>query len=118
MKQILLAITLFAATIYSCNTTQGLANIEPKSGIMELPAKGEFRIWNNKEHGSFSVTLTNASPTQSCELYTVTSSGREKWVSPSLLANSKLTVTIPANGHLFVKNFNPNILPITYSIAE
>lgn len=118
MKQIILAAILFTATFTSCNTTQSLANIEPKKGTLQLPAKGEFRIWNNKEHGSFSVTLTNASATQSCELYTVSSSGKEKWVSPSLLANSELTITIPANGHLFVKNFTGNALPVLYKIHE
>lgn len=118
MKQIFLAALLFTAAFMSCNTTQNLANIEPKKGTLQLPAKSEFRIWNNKEHAAFSVTLTNSSVTQSCELYIVNSGGREKWVSPSLLANSKLTITIPQNGHLFVKNFNGNMLPITYSIAE
>ncbi len=118
MKQIFLAVLFFAATFMSCNTTQSLLNIEPKKGTLQLPAKGEFRIWNNKEHAAFSVTLANSSVTQSCELYTVNSSGREKWVSPSLLANSELTITIPQNGHLFVKNFNDNVLPINYSITE
>lgn len=118
MKKILFTAVLFTAIMISCNSTQNLANIEPKNGTMELPAKGELRIWNNQEHTSFSVTLINASATQSCELYTVNSSGKEKWVSPSLLAKSKLTVTIPSNGHLFVKNFNNNLLPVTYSIAK
>ena len=118
MKQFFLAAILFTATLYSCNTTQGLVNIEPKKGTIQLPAKGEFRIWDKTKHGSFSVILTNASKTQSCELYTVSSSGREKWINPSLLANSELTIIIPANGHLFVKNFNGNVLPIDYIINE
>jgi hypothetical protein len=118
MKQILLLITILSATIFSCNTTQGIANIEPKKGTMLLPAKGEFRIWDNKKHGSFSVTLTNSSASQSCELYTVNSNGKEKWVNPSLLANSELAITIPADGRLFIKNFNENTLPITYIITE
>jgi hypothetical protein len=118
MKQILFAVILITTTIFSCNTTQGVTNIEPRKGTMLLPAKGEFRIWDNKEHGSFSVTLINSSATQSCELYTVNRNGKEKWVNPSLMASSELTITIPANGHLFIKNFNENVLPITYSIAE
>lgn len=118
MKKILLAAFLFTVTFMSCNTTQNLANIEPKKGILELPAKGELRIWNDKEHAAFLVRLTNSSKTQSCELYTVNSSGKEKWINPSLLANSELTITIPQNGHLFVKNFNETVLPITYNIAE
>jgi hypothetical protein len=118
MKQLLLAVILFTTTLLSCNSAQNLASIEPKKGILELPAKGELRIWNKQEHAAFSVTLTNSSATQSCELYTVSSSGKEKWVNPSLLANSELTITIPKNGHLFVKNFNDNVLPITYAVNE
>ncbi len=81
-------------------------------------ARGEFRIWKDMEHGSFTVTLTNSSPNQSVELYKVKSSGKEKWISPSLLANSSQEVTIPADGHLFIKNFNDNTFTITYKIAE
>ena len=109
---------LFYTVLTACNTSQNLASIEPKSGTLQLPAKGELRIWDKAGHGSFLVTLTNPSKTQSCELYTVNSSGKEKWINPSLLAGSKLTVTIPQNGHLFIKNFNDNLLPVTYRVNE
>jgi uncharacterized membrane protein YphA (DoxX/SURF4 family) len=118
-KPVIATVLLMAlVTFNSCNTSQNLASIEPKSGNLQLPAKGEFRIWDKTEHGSFSVTLANPSKNQSCELYTVNSSGKEKWVSPSLLANSELTITIPKNGHLFIKNFNDNLLPVTYKVNE
>jgi hypothetical protein len=118
MKQ-LFAILLISSTIFSsCSSSQGITNIVPKSGSIEIPAKGEFRMWKDVKHGSFTVTLTNSSPNQSVELYKVKSDGNEKWISPSLLANSSQEITIPADGHLFVKNFNPNTFTITYKIAE
>jgi hypothetical protein len=95
-----------------------MANIQPKSGFFDLPAKGEFRAWKEVTHPSFTVTLTNSSPNQSCEIYYVKSSGKEKWINPSLLANSTLNVHIPANGHLFIKNFNDNVLRISYQVNE
>ena len=95
-----------------------MATIQPKSGTMELPAKGEFRIWRGLTHPSFSVTLTNSSTTQSCEVYKVTGNGNEKWVSPSLQAGKTIMLTVPLNGHLFFKNSNNNILKIDYKVEE
>jgi hypothetical protein len=118
MKKLLFALFAISTIAFSCTSTGSLANIQPKSGTIELPEKGEFRIWEGIAHPSFSVTLTNPSETQSCELYTVKSSGKEKWISPSLKAGKSLTITIPANGHLFFKNFNPNVLKIDYKIEE
>ena len=102
----------------SCKTTASLTAIEPKTGTMELPAKGEYRMWRNIEHTGFLVTLTNPSATQSCEVYKVTANGNEKWVSPSLMAGKELTISIPENGHLFLKNFNGNILKIDYRVSD
>ncbi len=116
MKKLILAAVIAAAAFASCNSSRSMATIEPKSGNIELPAKGELRIWKNTQHPSFRVMLTNNAPQQSCEVYTVQSSGVEKWVSPSLVANSTLTVTVPADGHLFFKNFNPNTLTILYKV--
>jgi hypothetical protein len=96
--------------------SRNLVNIEPKSGTIEIPAKGEFRIWKGIEHTSFTVKLINSDLKQSVELYTVKSDGAEKWVSPSLLANSSLEVSIPADGHLFIKNFNPNTFKVKYEV--
>ncbi len=102
----------------SCQSTKNLLKIEPKSGQLEIPAKGELRVWNQVEHSGFVVILTNTNPTQSCELYSVKSDGTEKWISPSLLANSTESVSIPENGHLFIKNFNPNVLTIQFKVKE
>ncbi len=118
MKQLFAILLLCSSVFIGCSSSHSITNIEPKNGSIEIPAKGEYRMWQNVQHGSFTVTLTNASPNQSVELYQVKSDGNEKWVSPSLLANSSLDVTIPADGHLFIKNFNSNTFTITYKIAE
>ncbi|MDZ7877059.1 MAG: hypothetical protein U5L45_05285 [Saprospiraceae bacterium] len=107
---------LFITSLVACSFTSNSKGIEPKTGKFEVPAKGEFRMWKDVSHARFSVTLVNPSPNQSCEIYYVKSNGNEKWVNPSLLANSKLTVSIPADGHLFIKNFNPNALTISYEM--
>ena len=119
MKNLISSAIIFATMlISSCNSNKNLVSIQPKTGFLEIPAKGELRMWNHLEHASFTVILTNLSLTQSCELYAVKNNGNEKWVSPSLLANTTLSVSIPANGHLFVKNFNDNVLKINYQIEE
>jgi hypothetical protein len=118
MKRFTLALLTIITIAISCKSTGSMAAIQPKQGAIELPEKGEFRIWKDVSHPSFTVTLSNPSATQSCEVYTVKSSGSEKWISPSLQAGKSLTITVPANGHLFFKNFNPNILKIDYKVEE
>jgi len=118
MKQVVTGLLATMAFCHSCRTAESMAVIQPKSGTIELPSKGETRVWNNTTHPSFSVTLVNSSATQSCEVYKVTASGSETWISPSLQAGKALTLTIPSDGHLFVKNFNDNALMITYKVAE
>jgi hypothetical protein len=118
MNNLLFRFLIIISITSSCKSSASMATIEPKSGIIELPAKGELRIWKNIAHPSFTVTLTNNAPQQSCEIYTVKSNGSEKWVNPSLLANSTLTVTVPSDGHLFFKNFNPNMLTINYAVNQ
>ena len=117
MKKLFLKLLLYSI-IMGCSSSHGITNIEPKTGSIEISAKTEFRMWKDIKHGSFTVTLTNLSHTQSVELYKVKSNGNEIWISPSLLANSSQEVVIPADGHLFLKNFNPNTITITYKIAE
>jgi hypothetical protein len=118
MKQFVIGLLAILIFSNSCKTTGTMATIQPKSGIIELPAKGELRIWKDLVHPSFSVTLSNSSATQSCEVYKVKDNGNEKWVSPSLQAGKTLTITVPSNGHLFFKNFNGNILKIEYKVEE
>jgi len=118
MKKVLFALLTIATITYSCKSTGTMAAIQPKNGIIELPAKGELRIWRNTVHPSFTVTLTNTADTQSCEVYKVTDNGNEKWISPSLIAGKSLIISVPANGHLFFKNFNDNVLTIEYKVED
>ncbi|MBC7399077.1 MAG: hypothetical protein H7289_03965 [Mucilaginibacter sp.] len=116
MKRLIIYLLVLPIILISCKTVGSMSAIQPKSGTIDLPTKGEFRIWQKTVHPAFTVTLTNPSATQSCEIYKVTEEGNEKWINPSLLAGTTLTVRIPANGHLFIKNFNPNILTIKYTV--
>jgi hypothetical protein len=118
MKQLVIGFLAIIIISNSCKTTGTMTNIQPKAGTIELPEKGEFRMWKGITHPSFSVTLSNPSATQSCEVYKVTSTGDEKWISPSLQAGKTMTITVSSNGHLFFKNFNPNNLKIDYKIEE
>jgi len=118
MKNILTTWLLCSSLFISCLSMQDISNIYPKSGKIEISAKGEYRLWQNVKHNKFMVTLTNSSKNQSVELYKVKSDGSEKWISPSLLANSSIDITIPADGHLLIKNFNSNIFTVDYKIAE
>jgi hypothetical protein len=118
MKQLKVMLFALITIIWSCKSTGSMNAIQPKSGVIELPAKGEFRIWKDVLHPSFSVTLTNPAANQSCEVYKVKDNGSEKWIDPSLMAGKSITITVPANGHLFFKNFNDNILRIEYKVVE
>ena len=118
MKKILFALIVLTNVLFSCRPTGSMSAIQPKQGAIELPAKGELRIWKDITHPSFSVTLTNNSATQSCEVYKVTSDGSEKWINPSLMAGKSLSISVSTNGHLFFKNFNENELEIEYKVAE
>jgi len=118
MYKSILTILSIAIFSISCNSSGNLANIQPKTGNLDISAKGELRVWNNIKHSSFDVVLTNTNENQSCELYYVKSNGTEKWINPSLQAKSSVTVNIPTDGHLFIKNFNPNNLTISYKINE
>ncbi len=118
MKRLFFGFLTIITILSSCKSTGSMSAIQPKMGNIDLPAKGELRIWKDIAHPGFTVTLTNNAPQQSCEIYTVKSNGTEKWISPSLLANSTLTVTVPADGHLFFKNFNPNTLTIAYNVSQ
>ena len=118
MKKSILIILVITIISSACNSSRSLTNIQPKSGNLEIPANGEIRVWKEIKHPSFEVVLTNQNVSQSCEIYYVKSNGIEKWIKPSLQAKSSQTVTIPMDGHLFLKNFNPNKLTISYKINE
>jgi hypothetical protein len=118
MKKLFAVTLLCSAILIGCSASNEITNIQPKSGSIEIPVNGELRIWNDLPHRSFTVTITNSSPNQSVELYKVKKDGNEKWVSPSLLANTSIDVNIPTDGHLFIKNFNNNDFTVTYKITK
>lgn len=97
---------------FSCKSVQ---DISPKQGTIIVPAKGEIRMWDNLEHGSFSLKLENTSTKNSCEAYKV-KNGNQKWISPSLLANKSLEFSIAANGHLLLQNYSDEVITVKYTI--
>jgi hypothetical protein len=113
----ILTILSIAILTTSC-TIHNLTNIQPKSGSLEIPVKGEVRIWENIEHTRFDVVLINTNATQSCEVYYVKGSGTEKWISPSLIAKRSLKVTIPRYGYLLLKNPNSDKLVVEYKVID
>ncbi|MBC7587698.1 MAG: hypothetical protein H7178_04995 [Chitinophagaceae bacterium] len=118
MKQLFIAAIAAISFLSACKTTGNLNAIQPKFGTVELPVNDEYRLWQNTKHSSFTVVLTNPSATQSCEVYKVTSNGNEKWINPSLMAGKSLTFTVPSDGYVLFKNFNPNALQISYKLEE
>jgi hypothetical protein len=117
MKNVFLALFGIVIMFCSCKSNTGLSTVYPKTGVIEIPSKGELRIWNDSSHTSFSVTLTNNSTNQSCEVYKV-KDGKENWISPSLMAGKTMDVSVASNGHLYFKNFNNNVLKINYTIDD
>lgn len=99
VKSITCSVLLFTG---ACSQAQ--ENITPKSGKIEVPAKGNLTLWEGK-HGSFSATITNPNEKASVELYTVKGS-KKKWVTPSLLAKKSITVSVASDGSLYIENFN------------
>jgi hypothetical protein len=115
-KQFLFLIVM--AFFSACFTNKDFADIQPKAGIIEIPAKGEIRIWKDINHASFEVQLTNNDTSATCEVYCVNSKGKEKWINPSLQAKKQLVINIPKNGYLLIKNFNTKNIGVSYKIEE
>jgi len=61
-----LASTLMAM---SCNTSQNQVNIQPETGNLDIPAKGELRVWKDLKHAGFDVVLTNNNPARLVTTY-------------------------------------------------
>jgi uncharacterized lipoprotein YajG len=118
MKKLSLVLVAAIALFASCSVCKSLDSNIPKTGTITIPAKSDFTMWKSLEHCSFNVTLTNNNANQSCEVYYVTKNGKEKWINPSLKANTTLEVNIPRDGYMLLKNFNPNEFTITYKIND
>ncbi len=114
MKNQLKITVLFTIVFFqlSCKSSQA---ISPKQGTINVPEKGEIKVWENIEHDSFSLKLENTSTKNSCEAYKV-KNGVEKWISPSLLANKSLEFSIASNGYLLLKNFSNEVITVNYLI--
>jgi hypothetical protein len=118
MKKYILIFTAMVTLLAACSSNRMATNIEPKQANISIPAKGELVLWKNVTHNSFSVQFINENEKASCEIYKVTKAGKEKWINPSLLGSSKITISVPTDGYVYFKNFNTNALAISYKILE
>ena len=78
MKLFFVMLLLCSSIFTNCYSSYGITNVEPKTGAVDVPANGEYRLWKDVKHGSFTVLLTNSSRSQSVELYKVKANGNEK----------------------------------------
>lgn len=97
---------------FSCKSQ---IDISPKTDTVMVPAKGELKLFENKEHSSFSLNLINKNTINSCEVYTL-KNGNRKWISPSLLANGSLDFNVPKDGFVLLQNYSNENITITYKI--
>ena len=111
----LLKITALIAMVLLHVSCKSLQEISPKQGEIIVPAKGEIRMWDKIEHGSFSLKLENTSTKNSCEAYKV-KNGFQRWISPSLLANKSLEFSIATNVHLLLQNYSDEVITVKYLI--
>jgi hypothetical protein len=97
---------------FSCKST---IEISPKTATIIVPAKGEIKLFDNIEHNSFSINLTNKSILNSCEAFTV-KNGSKKWISPSLLANKQLDFSVSSSAYVLLQNYSNENISVVYTI--
>ena len=108
----ILAIATIVFFQFSCKSQ---IDISPKTATVIVPAKGELKLFENTQHGSFSINIKNKSIKNSCEAYTV-KNGNKKWISPSLPVNGELDFSVPKDGLVLLENYSDENISITYTI--
>ena len=114
MKSIMTITAIVSILIlqFSCKSAM---DISPKSATINVPARGEIKLFDNIEHSFFSIILTNQSRKKSCEIYVV-KNGVKKWITPSLLANKQLYFSISSSAYVLLENFSDENISVVYSI--
>lgn len=111
---IIKSITCSVLVMVSAASCKAQEAVSPKSGKIEIPAKGNLTLWAGK-HGSFRATFSNPNEKAAVELYTG-KGGRNKWISPSLLAKKSITVKVAEDGYVFIENYNSSKIEIEVEI--
>lgn len=114
MKNTAKIILVFTILIFQFSCKSQI-DISPKTDTVIVPAKGELKLFENKEHSSFSLNLVNKSTKNSCEVYKV-KNGNRKWISPSLLASGSLDLRVPDDGFVLLQNYSDENISITFKI--
>ena len=107
-----ITVITFMLSLFSCKIVQ---DISPKTATITVPAKGEIKLFATVEHPSFSINLTNKSIKNSCEAYVVKNE-KQKWISPSLLANKQLNFSVSSSAYVLLKNFSDENISVVYTI--
>jgi len=108
-------ITLVLTILFCLFSCKSQIDISPKTDTVIVPAKGEIKLFENREHSPFSLNLINKSTKNSCEVYKM-KNGNRKWISPSLLANGSLDFTVPDDGFVLIQNYSEENISITFKI--
>ena len=106
------ALIVFAMFQTSCKSTSEIAQ---KTATINVPSKSEIKLFDQVEHNSFSINLSNQSTKNSCEAYLIKNNSK-KWISPSLLANKELDFSVAKNAYVLLENFSDENITVTYSI--
>jgi hypothetical protein len=95
---------------FSFNSSSVIANMQPQKGNIEVPTNSQLRVWMDVQLSIFDVVLTHLTAKQCCKVCCEKSDEKGKWVNPSFLFKTSISVTTPATGYLLLKNFNANTI--------
>lgn len=114
MKNILKILILIIITFcqFSCKTQ---IDSFPTTATLIVPAKGDLKIFENKQYSSYYINIKNKSVKNSCEAYII-KMGNKKWISPSLPVNGELNFYVPKNSSVLLENYSDENIIITYTI--
>lgn len=105
------------AQFFTQNVTVAKDKIQAKEELVEVPAKGNVTLFNQGNHPSLKVTLSNQSIKNACEVYTVEGwFSKKNWVSPSLFPKKSLTFKVAKNGSVFIENYSEETFTILVKV--
>lgn len=108
-------ITAIISVLFFQFSCKSAIDISPKTATIIVPAKGEIKLFDNVDHNSFSINLTNKSTKNSCEAYTV-KNGNRKWISPSLPVNGTLDFSVSSSAYVLLQNYSDENISVVYTI--
>lgn len=115
MKNILTTLVLLTIIFYQFSCKMQI-DISQRTTTVNVPAKGELKLFQNTQHSLFSINVKNKSVKNSCEVYIV-KNGNKKWISPSLAINGELDFSVPRDASVLLENYSGENISIIYIIG-